>query len=100
MTAQNEAYEIKAYAGEEPYIFVSYASKDKDTVYPFLNAITQDSYRVWYDMDIPLGTRWWSEICKHVEQCAACIVFHSSNTIASEWRRKELDHIQSHKKSR
>ncbi|MBP3436508.1 MAG: toll/interleukin-1 receptor domain-containing protein [Clostridia bacterium] len=40
------------------YIFISYAHKDAKTVYPILEQMKKDGYRVWLDNNIKAGTKW------------------------------------------
>ena len=46
------------YNGTENYVFVSYAHKDSDTVLPYIEAMKQNGFRVWYDRGIEAGTEW------------------------------------------
>ena len=41
-----------AYNGVEPYIFVSYSHKNCDRVWPVIDRLEKDGYRVWYDYGI------------------------------------------------
>ena len=43
---------FRAYAGEEPFIFISYAHINKDIVYPEMLWVKQKRYRIWYDEGI------------------------------------------------
>ena len=40
---------IRCYAGDKPYVFISYAHKDIDVVKPVLKRIEKDGIRFWYD---------------------------------------------------
>lgn len=40
---------FKAYEGDEKFIFISYAHKDSETVYPIIEKLNADGYRVWFD---------------------------------------------------
>ena len=44
------------YEGKEPYIFISYAHKDSDRVFPILEELDRRGYRVWYDDGIAPGS--------------------------------------------
>ena len=48
----------KVYEGPEPFIFISYARKDKDTVFPLLDALCSAGYHIWYDAGIQAGEDW------------------------------------------
>ena len=43
------------YRGEKPYIFVSYAHVDSETVLPIAEELHKRGYRVWYDEGIEAG---------------------------------------------
>ena len=43
---------ITSYKGERPYIFISYAHKDAGAVYPILDHMQKDGYRIWFDEGI------------------------------------------------
>lgn len=49
---------LYSYNGNEPYIFISYAHKDNNTVYPVIARIQKDGYRAWFDEGIDPGTEW------------------------------------------
>ncbi len=38
-----------AYKGEAPYIFVSYAHLNSDTVYAHITRLHNEGFRIWYD---------------------------------------------------
>ena len=42
---------------EKPYIFISYSHEDMDKVYPILNKLHENAYRLWYDRHIESGTK-------------------------------------------
>ena len=81
---------MKAYEGNKPYIFVSYAHKDSDTVLPILEALSEAGYRIWYDAGIEAGTEWPANIEAHLIQAEAVVVFISPNTVASRNCRNEI----------
>ena len=45
----------KPYEGQDKYIFVSYCHKDRAYVFPVIEQLTKDGYRVWYDEGIDPG---------------------------------------------
>ena len=81
---------FKTYEGTRPYIFVSYAHKDSEQVFPILDALHEAGYRVWYDRGIPWSTEWADVIADHVEACAVCLAFHSEASKTSPNCREEL----------
>lgn len=78
------------YKGNEPYIFISYAHKDGDTVLPIVQQMQQDGFRVWYDEGIDPGTEWDENIATHLSGCACMIAVLSKNYMASENCKDEL----------
>ena len=49
---------LKAYDGDLPYIFVSYAHKDSYRVLPIISALQDNGFRVWFDQGIEAGSEW------------------------------------------
>ncbi|MBQ8135418.1 MAG: TIR domain-containing protein [Clostridia bacterium] len=91
---------IKPYEGSENFIFVSYAHLDKDQVYPIMDRMISDGYRVWYDEAIAPSRKWADSIAKHIESCGLFIAFISNNYVSSENCNDELDYAKEHKKNR
>ena len=82
---------IKPYEGSEPYLFVSYAHRDYDRVYPILRELAARGYRFWYDEGIDPGTEWPESIARHLENSSVCLSFLSSNAAASKNCRREIN---------
>ena len=85
---------IRAYAGNGDYIFVSYAHRDSARVYPILEQMQQDGYRVWFDEGIDPGTEWDENIAAHVCGCNYFIAFLSGNYLASDNCKDELNYAR------
>ena len=81
----------KPYEGSEKYIFVSYCHKDKQFVFPIIEQLARDGYRVWYDEGIDPGSEWPEIIAHHLNGCAACIAFISDNSLNSHNCRREIN---------
>lgn len=79
------------YRGKEEYIFVSYSHKDSDKVWPIIQRMMDDGYRVWYDDGIDPGTEWDENIASHVSGCGYFIAFFSENYLASNNCKDELN---------
>ena len=71
------------YAGNEPYIFLSYCHKDSALVYPLFTQMVMDGYRVWYDDGNIAGDDWPENIAKHLDNSCVCLAFISNNSINS-----------------
>ncbi|MBQ7682525.1 MAG: leucine-rich repeat protein [Oscillibacter sp.] len=91
---------MEPYDGQEPYIFISYARKDKERVTPFLDALSGAAYRVWYDAGIQAGDEWLKTLEEKVANCAVfCPIFsHAFNdsyycyreTSYACWRNRKI----------
>jgi hypothetical protein len=66
-----------AYAGSEPFVFVSYAHKDRERVYPIIKHLHEQEINIWYDEGIEAGADWRAQIIKNLRSCAKFIVFLS-----------------------
>jgi hypothetical protein len=81
---------FESYAGNEPYIFASYAHKDGQAVFPVLQALHREGYRVWYDEGIDPGNEWADEIGKWLELASVFLVFISKQSVNSRNVRNEI----------
>jgi len=79
------------YEGEDKYIFVSYCHKDAALVYPVIEQLYQEGYRIWYDDGIHPGSEWPEVIAEHLGNCEMCIAFLSENSLLSHNCRKEIN---------
>ena len=79
-----------AYAGSDPYIFVSYAHKDSDKAFPFIAALQKCGYNVWFDAGIRYGNEWRDEIANKLAGCAVFIFLVSETSLKSKNCKKEL----------
>ncbi len=81
----------KPYEGEESYIFVSYCHRDKAKVFPVVEQLARDGYRVWYDEGIDPGSEWPEIIARHLNGSAICLAFISENSLNSHNCRREIN---------
>lgn len=79
------------YEGDESYIFISYAHKDSKEVYPILDILADEGYRIWYDEGITPGSEWPENIAEHLIKSEVVIAFISANSIASPNCRNEVN---------
>lgn len=83
-----------AYEGNEPYVFISYAHKDKEQVLPIIQGLQDRGFRVWYDEGIEVGSEWPDFIAEHLERCACVLTFVSRNFGESHNCRQEFTFSQ------
>ncbi len=89
---------MKPYEGKEPYIFVSYAHKDKDWVIPTINVLSEKGYRIWFDEGIELGSEYPQYIGEHLLNAHIFLAFITENSVNSRYCRKEISLADSHNK--
>lgn len=80
-----------AYAGEEPFAFVSYAHEDADIVYPEITGLHERGVNIWYDEGISPGSTWRDELAQRVEACSVFLYFVSASSVASSHCLKEVN---------
>jgi hypothetical protein len=79
-----------AYKGPGPYIFVSYAHKDSDRVFPIISEFHKAGFPIWYDEGIDPGNEWSEEIENKVLNCSLFIVLISPAAVESKNVRQEI----------
>ncbi|MFX1356947.1 MAG: tetratricopeptide repeat protein [Promethearchaeota archaeon] len=89
---------FKAYEGDEPYVFTSYAHADKLEVYPIIDYLNKMGIKIWYDEGIPISENWKKSISVNLERCNTFLVFISPHIINSEMVRKEISFALKKKK--
>ncbi len=83
---------------KKPYIFISYAHKDKKRVLPVIAELQERGYAVWYDAGIEAGSEWPRIIAEKLSGCAMMIAFVSENYVLSDNCQRELTYAQTKKK--
>lgn len=79
------------YEGQEPYIFLSYCHKDAEEVYPLLEQMVRDGYRIWYDDGNRPGDDWLENIAQHLNNCQIFIAIISKQSANSHNCRNEVN---------
>ena len=87
-----------AYRGKEPYIFISYAHIDSDTVFPEIKCFNEQGYHVWYDEGIAPGNEWTEEIADALSGCSIFVVMMTPNAANSHNVRNEINYALDEKK--
>ena len=87
-----------AYAGEEPFVFVSYAHKDGHLVYPEIKALHESGVRIWFDGGIDPGNEWPEDIGKALLKAQMFLVFITPSSVESQNVRNEINFAINKKK--
>jgi len=91
---------FEAYAGDEPYVFVSYAHADMGEVFQDLAHVHRQGYRIWYDEGVDPAERFALKIPDKIQGCIQFIAFLSANAARSEWVLREITYAVSEGKER
>ncbi len=86
------AIPFEAYQGSEPYIFVSYAHKDKYIIYKEIKRLNKAGYKIWYDEGIQPANEWSEEIAVAINNCSTFLVFISPQAVKSKNVRNEINY--------
>ena len=78
------------YKGKEPYIFVSYSRRDHAVVYPLIEVMQKQGYRVWFDTGLEAGSNYSDIIAEKIDSCHAFLFMTSKNSIESEYCLDEI----------
>ena len=80
-----------AYAGKEPFVFVSYAHKDGHLVYPEIKGLHESGVRIWFDGGIDPGNEWPEDIGKALLKAQMFLVFITPSSVESQNVRNEIN---------
>lgn len=81
-----------AYAGPEPFAFVSYARSDEQQVFPLLRQMADIGARFWYDQGGLSGSQlWMRELAKRITACQIFVLCLTPRAMSSEWVLRELE---------
>ena len=84
MKEENVMGKAAPYSGPEPFIFISYAHRDREEVFAVITYLYGAGFRLWYDEGIDPGTEWDENIASHVEKCDGFIGFISRRYLESD----------------
>lgn len=82
---------VRPYDGTEPFLFFSYCRKNADEVYPIIEQMVCDGYRIWYDDGIKPGDDWLEVIADHLHRSHAVIVALTEEAAQSHNCRNEMN---------
>ena len=81
-----------AFQGDDPYIFVSYAHEDAHQIYPHLEWLRQEGFRIWYDEGINPGALWRDELADRIRRCRLFLFCVTPKSVASRNCQRELNY--------
>ena len=84
-----------AYKGDDPYIFVSYAHKNAESVYPLLVSLRERGVNIWYDEGIEPGSKWREELSNAIGGAEKFLFVASKASVASPNCEREVDYALS-----
>mgnify|MGYP003297529172 CR=1 FL=1 len=79
-----------AYSGNKPYVFISYAHKDANRIYPLIQALQNSGLRIWYDEGLEVGSHWSETIATHLDRSHCVLCFLTKNFFESENCKDEM----------
>lgn len=82
----------------EPYLFISYATGDRTSVLPILNALFQKGARFWFDNGVQDGKARDEDAVRAMQSCHASLVFVSDTYDHSEACQSELAALEAAEK--
>jgi len=77
------------YAGDEPFVFVSYSHSDSQRINSLLTGLSTIGYRLWFDKGIPGGAEWDALIEDRLRRSAVLLLFVSRRAVESKFVRRE-----------
>jgi len=81
---------FEAYNGDEPYLFVSYSHRDTNKVYPILDELSDNKYRIWYDEACENGNDFRDELRQRIKNSEAVLLFVSKSSMHSKFCGMEV----------
>jgi WD40 repeat protein len=74
-------------------VFISYSRKDIAFARLLQESLQQSQIDTWIDWErIPVGERWWDEICRAIENANVFMFIISSHSIGSSVCKQEIEH--------
>jgi hypothetical protein len=84
---------VPACDGRQPFLFVSYAQRDRPIVCPAVESLARHGFRVWYDEGLVAAEVWRQVIDEHLGRAAQVVVFLTDNALASTPVMEELRQV-------
>lgn len=83
---------LKAYNGDAPYIFISYAHADSEMVYKEISLLNEMGYHVWYDEGITPGNDWTDEVADALLRCSLFLVMITPISVERKNVQNEINY--------
>lgn len=81
------------------HIFISYSKQDVNFARYLRALLEKEGFPVWMDeARLSSGARWWKDIEKNIDTCAALVVVMSPNAYESDWVEREILRAEQRKK--
>ena len=78
------------YEGNQEYIFFCFCHEDAPLVYPIIERLSIEGFRVWYDNGIHPGDDWPEVIAAHLSRAKVCVAAISKASAESHNCRNEV----------
>jgi hypothetical protein len=72
-------------------LFISYSSQDNARIQPFVTALEEQGWSVFWDRQIPTGKTWRSYIGQALSDARCVLVVWSTHSVESRWVSEEAD---------
>ena len=90
---------VKPYEGNQNFIFFSYCHDDAAEVYPIIERLAIEGFRVWYDDGIHPGEDWPEVIAQNMSRAKVCIAAITKVAAESHNCRNEVNFAVAHNKA-
>lgn len=81
---------VTPYEGDQDYLFFSYCHEDAAEVYPIIERLVLEGFRVWFDDGIHPGEDWPEVIATHLSQAKLCVAAITKASAESHNCRNEV----------
>lgn len=91
----NNIYRILSMKSSSPKVFISYSTADEDLVKNFVEEFKFRNLKLFFDRyNLRSGDRLQEEIFRELEKSTYLVIFHSKNSINSEWVQWEIEQFR------
>ncbi len=83
--------QIRAYRGNEPFVFISYSHDDQKLVYPYISELHAAGFNIYFDEGIRPGTNWRDDLASAIKECSVFVFFATPSSVASTYCVEEIN---------